>query len=758
MSYRRSLGYLLAGLMILLVPSTVTGEGPEVFGLKTSGDVVVGGRVYADRPPPRDRAEFEEYRDLPESAFLQYLRLRGDSKDDFYTVEFFAINGGQQDQKFQVRSYGVGKFDFLFEWDQIPHLLCTTCRTLFVQGTQGTFTLPTPRPSPLTAYNAAPAIDEVGFRTDTALVDVAYTPTSDWDIGVEFRLSNKHGDRPVGLPFGTPGNQAAEVPAPIQETAYGVHVNAGYAGDGYQLQFGYDLSIFNNDINALIVDNPCFGLPAALPAGCGGSSGGPLAPATGQGALAPDNMANTFTLAGGVNLPMKSRLNASFSYSWRTQDQSFLPFTVNPTLAANPIIVAAQNALPDNLNGDVQILRFNLGATSRPMERMTATANFRLYSYNDNSDAIPFTAYVEDDRSIQSGASLNERAQLAQRYPYTKYNAGADVRYQLFDPLAVKVGFYWERWDRKADLLAVDPTLVEPGGDSVLNVPREVGTTDEYTPKLMLDYTPLDWLLFRLSYAYSIRNASTYLQASEEQFGLLRKYDMADRNRNRVDFLADVFAMDNLTFTATFNWQDDDYRNTQYGLQDAQTWAAGGDVTWRPLEWLTAFVGYVHEEWDTNSHFRYRQAPNDLNNPTLDWLSKTDDRYDTVRVGFDAELIPKKLDGGATWSYSVGRTDMSASNPVPPAGSTGAITASATAQDYPDIKSELSVLNIFLRYWITEQFSAMVRYSFENYTQSDFRYDGLQPFNASTGDTIFLGLDPQNYTAHYFTLSLGYHF
>jgi MtrB/PioB family decaheme-associated outer membrane protein len=759
MSYRRAAGFVLAGFVISLAGSGGAGAEPEIFGLKASGDVEVGGRVFIERPPEQDRAKFEEYRDLPESAFSPYLRLRGDSKDDFYTVEIFGENIGQDDQKFTLSSYGVGKFNFLFLWDQIPHTFCTNCRTLYVESPQATFNLPTPRPSPLDVWNSAPLIDEVGFQTNTAAVGIGLTPAPAWDIGLEGSAIFRSGDRPLGTAFGTPGNQAAEVAAPVEDTTYGAHFNLGFAGKGYQLQFGYDFSLYNNDIDALRVDNPCFGLPAALPAGCGAGSGNPPAPATGQGSLAPDNIAHTFTLGGGVNLPLNTRLTGSFSYSLRFQDQAFLPFTIAPTPGGDLAALAqAQANLPASLDGQVNILRFNLNATSRLTQDLTATGRFRVYDYDDTSPEIPFTAYVEDDRAVVSGAALPIRAELARRYPYTKYDAGGDLRYQLFQPLTLKVAFDWEQWIREADQVVVSPASVEPGGDSVLHVPREVFTTNQYTPKAMLDYTPLDWLLFRFGYAFSTRTGTEYLQASEEQLALLRKYDMADRDRNRWDFLADIMAMDNLTFTATFSYTTDDYGSSQFGLQDANNWAAGGDVTWKPFERLSLFAGYVHEEWDTQSRHKYRQAATELNNATFDWVSQTDDRYDTVRAGFNVVIIPQRLEGGANYNFSMGRTSMNASNPLTPVG-TG--SASAVAANFPEIETTLNQVNAFLRYWITKNFSAKVMYSWEQWQQSDFRFDGLLPFNfpnPNTGDTIFLGMDPQNYTAQWFTLSLGYHF
>ncbi len=746
MSYRRATGLLLAGFLIALVGSGVAaGEGPEVFGLKTSGDVVLGGRVFIERPSPQDRAKWEEYRDLPYSAFLEYLRLRGDSEDDFYTVEIFGKNGGQTDQEYKLRAYGVGTFDFLFEWNQIPHLFCTNCRTLLTNTDPKTFILPTPRP-PLTDWNSAPLIDEIGFNTDVATVSASYSPDPDWDIGLDLSLRYKNGDRPVGLAFGSPGNDAVEVPVPMNSYTYGAHLNAGYAGDGYQLQFGYDLSIYNNNINFFRADNPVFGDPGEPPEG--------------QGSRFPSNWATSLSLAGGVNLPMNTRVTGSLSYGWRWQSQEFLPFTINSAL--QPGIADAQAALPNDLDGEVKILRFNLNATSRPLDKLTTTANFRIYSYNDDSPEIPFTAYVEDDRVIQDvGADGPIRGQLARRYPYTKYNAGVDARYELLDSLAIKAGFYYERWARSGYLLTLPPSLVETGGDSVLNIPREVAKTNEYTPKVMVDYTPLDWLQVRASYAYSWRSGTDYLQASEEQLALLRKYTMSDRNRNRVDLLADVWAMDNLTFTANFGWVKDSYSSTTYGLQEVKTWSAGGDVSWRPLEWLRVFAGYLHEEVTSDSRQKFRRisgADDELNNPTFDWVTDNKDTYDTVRLGLDATIIPKKLEGGATWNFSVGQTDMNAFNPLTPTCATCTFADSALAEDFPGLESRLSILNVFLRYWLTENWAATVRYSFENFSESDFRADGLQPFNASTGDTIYLGADARPYTAHYLTLSLGYSF
>ena len=92
------------------------------------------------------------------------------------------------------------------------------------------------------------------------------------------------------------------------------------------------LSIFRNDLSAVQADNPCSG--AVAPVGCASGDAGAAAPTRGQVSLPPDNMANTFTVNGGANLPWwRTRLTGNFSYSIQLQNQDFLPQTINPTIA-----------------------------------------------------------------------------------------------------------------------------------------------------------------------------------------------------------------------------------------------------------------------------------------------------------------------------------------------------------------------------------------------------------------------------------------
>ena len=115
--------------------------------------------------------------------------------------------------------------------------------------------------------------------------------------------------------------------------------------------------------------------------------------------------------------------------------------------------------------------------------------------------------------------------------------------------------------------------------------------SDEYFARLKLDATPLDWLLVRLAYLPSFRRIGDYdtfahiahtvveeldpdAQA-QSQSVLLRKFDEADRDRQRVDLTLQMTPVENLSLTPIVSYRYDDYYNSTLGLQNAENYSAG---------------------------------------------------------------------------------------------------------------------------------------------------------------------------------------
>jgi MtrB/PioB family decaheme-associated outer membrane protein len=743
MAIARRAGAVLTAVLLGLGIASPASAQTSLFGLNAEGEIELGGRIFLGEPAQRDKAKLIEYRDLDEQPFGK-LRLRFARPDGTYAVELGGSNIGQDDQEFYLTAEGPGVWKFDLGWDQIPHVYSTNARILATEPSRGVFTLPTPRP-PLSAYNSGRRLDEVSNRWDTGRLALDLAPTPSLDLRLQYTYIDKHGDKPLGMAFGSPGNDFMEVLEPVDQKIHEFRIRGSWVGEGWQLQGGYTLSVFENEHTSVTADNPCFGLGGPAPNGCAGGASG--APQRGQLSLEPDNMAHTVSLAGAVNLPFwRTRIAANTSYSLRIQNQSFLPHTINPSLASSPLLTLPQQ----DLGGMVGTFLFDVGATSRPLQPLTLKLRYRVFNYDDMSDELEFPGHVVNDR----GPVVNE-SRIAGRYSYTKHNADFDGRWRFGQPVALTAGVGWERWDR---------------GEH-----REVPQSDEYTGKLALDVTPTDWMMARLAYRPSIRRVSEYNtfahlahtvveeptpdEQAQGQSVLLRKFDEGARDRHRVDLLLSFTPTDVISITPSFSYRNDDYKDSFFGLQKAESFSAGFDMGWTPLEWLSMGAGYVYEKIEQRQRSRNREVTGTttFDFADFDWVTKNVDTIHTIHLSAKATLIPNRLEAGFDLSYSTATGEVQNSNPVKPTSGTAAQRANATVRPFPDLEDKLLRVEASLRYLFTSHWTFSVGYIFERFDQSDFRTDTLNPFMPGSA-SVWLGSDPGDYTAHILVMSVGYRF
>jgi MtrB/PioB family decaheme-associated outer membrane protein len=719
--------------VLVLGAATAAGAQTSLYGWNVEGEVELGGRFYIDKPDPEERAKLEEYRDLDEQPFGAF-RLGLFEPNERYRIELGGVKIGQDDQEFFLSAGRTGLWRFEFDWDQTPHVFSTNARLLATEPSEGVFTLPTPRPS-LPTYNAAPTLDEISTRWDTARFGFTLTPSPDWDLQLEYTWIHKDGDRPIGMAFGSPGGNFYEILQPIDQDVHDFRIRGTWSGSGWQLQAGYTLSVFHNGETAVVADNPCFRLSA-----CGGDASGPQ---RGQLSQPPSNMAHTVSVAGSVLLPMRTRVSANLSYSLRLQDEPFLPHTINPAIRSATLALPASS-----LDGVVGTFLFNLDATSRPLPPLTLTARYRLFDVDDMTDDLEFPGHVVNDRTLVT------EPRVAGRWEYTRQNADLDARWRFGPPVALTIGGGWERWDR--------------------NEHREANTTDEYFAKAALDWTPIEWLLARLTYRPSFRRLDEYntfahlqhsvveedpVAESQGQSPLLRKFDEADRDRQRVDLLLQFTPSEVLTISPAFSYRHDDYIDSALGLQEADAWSAGLDLTWSPLAWLSLSAGYVYEKIDQQQRSRSREVSGarTLDFLDYDWVSDNVDTIHTLYVGVRATLIPNRLEWILNIAYEDAVGEINTRNPIPPTSGTPAQQANATAKPFPSFKDSLFHLDTAFRYRFLKAWTFTLGYMFEVFDQADFRTDGLNPFVPGV-TSIYLGNDFKDYTAHIVSMAVGYRF
>ena len=249
-------------------------------------------------------------------------------------------------------------------------------------------------------------------------------------------------------------------------------------------------------------------------------------------------------------------------------------------------------------------------------------------------------------------------------------------------------------------------------------------------------------------------------EQAQSQSLLLRKFDEAERDRQQLDLTLQFTPLETVTLTLSGMWRNDNYIGGQFGLRDATTWSAGFDANWSPVERLALFAGYVYEYIYQKWRGRNRDVSGGVVSDFEDWnwVTLGLDRVQTAHVGVRFALT-NKLDWTtlASWAYALGEMDnRNETTPVAhPPGFTS--TANATARQQPPFQDSLFRLDTSLRYWITKQWAVNVAYAFETFWKKDYRTDGLNPFMPGS-NSIYLGNDSRNYTAHIIGATLRYAF
>jgi MtrB/PioB family decaheme-associated outer membrane protein len=734
-----------AGVVLTAVTLVVLGSGRPgaaqlaVGGYNVEGYVEGGYRLVPGDPPARRQAKFEEYRDLSEGPLLAALQLRLFRPDEGYSAELSGSRWGYEDQEYSLRSGALGRWQFGFDWDQTPHTFSTTARMLATEVRPGVFVLPSPRPA-LAAYNSARDLDRLSVRWDTARMFLTLHLGPDIDLNAQYTRTHKEGERPFSMAFGSPGNNFMEILEPIDQTTHDFRLRGVLARPDWQLQFGYTFSMFEQGVRSTTADNPCF----ANAAQCGAGDGGAAAPPRGQISLAPNNMAHTVNLAGGVNLPMRTRVNANLAYSVFLQNDSFLPATINPALAATPN-AALLDGSGRSLNGLVGNLLLNVNATTRPLAPLTLSAKYRLYDHNDMSDEVTFRAFAGSNDRV----ALTLQPQRATRLQFTRQNVDLDGRWRFGNPVALTVGAGWESWDRGRI--------------------REVEHTDEVYGKAAVDVTPNDWLLARLTLRESARRYDGYDRINfwrEFRFsGLpspnasdhpaMRKFDEAERDRHEVSGLVQVTPSDVLSAGFTASYRYDDYLASRLGLQTEIGWSTGVDVTWTPVPRATFVAGYVHEVEFRRQRNENRITPAAADN--FDWLGLNTDVIDTFHLGANVTVIPDVLEWKLGAAYSMATGQMETRNPDPLVTGTLAQQIQSAGKRMPALTDSLLRLDTSLRYRFWKNWSANLGYIFEEFSSHDWRTNNLVPFTPGL-TSIYLGNDLKPYTAHVLAVTLGYRF
>lgn len=550
-----------------------------------------------------------------------------------------------------------------------------------------------------------------------------------WMLEADFRRERLEGTRALaGATGATGGNvRALLLPAPLD---YETHIGAltlGYTGAGYHWTASYQGSFFSNGNSALQWQTPFAAHPQWAP-GAGYPDGQQ------QMALEPDNQAHQLSSRANITLSPRNRLYLSAALGRQSQDQTFLPYTVNSQLEI-------EQRLPrESLNARVDTTELSARLTSRPLRRLNLVTRLK---YRDRDNNTPIDAYqrVRSDASAQQAYA---DARINRPYSLTRKQASVQAAYRLNRGQRLEVGYEYEE-------LARDYS--------------EVARTEEQGVKLGLRSTRFEMLALALDYRHLRRNASEYrgnqplidtrvpgsVEAEDfENHPLLRKYYLNDRDRDQWRLRADWYPLQRLTLGAALAHNRDDYPSGYFGLNHSEMTSATVDLSYAPGDdWrLSAFVNRDHYRRNQSGRAFRGSVPADALNPERDWRTRARDRLDVVGLSLEREgvqpgLGPWQPEGTLDWSVSLTRSHSSGDIDTQ-------VGADLNAEPLPELNTRLLRLELAARYHVSPRASVRFALERERYRSADFALDEVAP--DALANVLLMGQSSPAYNLTWVTL------
>jgi MtrB/PioB family decaheme-associated outer membrane protein len=681
------------------------------------GQIDLGGQ-YSDSDT--GSSKFLEYREY-HYATAPFLRLAGTGT---LRYDLSAWNVGQDNGRY-LGLLEQGSVSVKAQLTLMPHRFGTDARSLFADDKNGHFTVPdslqqenqqriqaqfAARPAGVNfaflnglvapQVGAASPFD-VQLRRDRGSLDVNFTRDKPVGVHLTYLQEERNGSRGSGTAFGF--GSVVETAEPIDYRTQDIGVNAEWNPSWGLVQGGVHLNEFTNFIPVQTFDNP-FRITDATDASAYQAPGSAsiAGAAMARMALPPDNRAVTGNLGFSTKFGGKHRFSTSASYGRWTQDAAFIPFSTNTAIRV-PFDATDPSHLPQpSLDGKIDVFSFASTLYLRPTRKTTITARVRRYDLDNKTPRVEFhEGYARFD------GVWEEIPRISVPYGYTNDQGQVSGSFTAAG-LTFEAGYKLDRWHRTY---------------------RESQRTLQHTGFLSVQDRPLDWMTVRATYERGRRTFDEYdAEASEDasflnpgppaNLTLLRRYDQANKNVDRLVSSVQLSPGGSTTIALSYVWGFDDYDQSDFGLISAENRAFSAEVDFTPSERLSLFGFYSRENIDNVQ--RGRQSAATLStNPLDDWMASTADAGDTFGAGADLVLKPDTLDLRLNGTYQKvnGNLDVTAPLGGAPANARTTLGGVAGLAEFDDTR--IFTLNAEVGYQVKTGWRVAVGGLFEDYELKD---------------------------------------
>ena len=688
-----------------------------------------------------DSYRYGKYSGLTDDGFEALLDFRLEKRpvaDSGDTVRW-RLQGwrlGLDSRRLEFDYNDQGKQKFVFDYREIPNNRFSDGQTPYRAEAPGLWKLApdwevAPGSSNTLGFtNLQESLVDLQVDTKRKWMDFAYDRKlgDAWKLNVDWKHEKKEGNRSVGGIFGfTVANaRSAILAAPVDWTTDIVEAMIEYATPRLQFGFGAYASFFSNDEDSFTFQN-AYGYRN------GWAPGVAYPDSFGRMALEPDNSYLQFKMYGGINLARSTRLTADFSYGKMEQDEQLLPYTINPDLNVH-------TPLPlQSLDAEVNTTMVNLRLTSKLARRLGLNVN---YHYDDRDNKTPREVYPYIGGDAQNQRRF-ELGRINLPYSYTKHRADATMTYRFARAARLKAGVEYQDYSRDY---------------------QEVRDSDEFT--WLAGIALRGWSKGSLTadFRQSSRDVKEYngnapLIASHlpgiidddefENNPLLRKYFLADRDRDELRFRSDLMPGPDVNLGLAGSYAEDDYSESTLGLTRAEVRSITLDAGWYPQEHIALTGFYTKEEYESS------QAGNSLFNPAApsftanDWFADSEDRVDTWNFALTFKDLGvdrgwKGVDFGFDYTHSNTRSDIAVTSPT-----------SATAP-LPTLKAKMATFTIWGTARLTSSSSIRLAAESAELSSDDWGLDSVEP--GTLDNILLLGQNAANYDLWLISASWRYQF
>lgn len=754
----------IALLGVALFPGVASAQGPW----KTGGQVTAGTQQVENNT---NSSKFSEYRDLRDDRIPISFRLdASDSSRNF--VRAFGTSLGRRDQRFGFALGMPRGFRLAGSWNDQPHNFSNAALTPYVQTAPGVLDLPGTMAITYkklaTATADAPSVvrmDTIASNyirsfarpTDlanmirTGTVELRYNGIQALDLSVGYRHRGRTGNRVGYGPIGDrpPRTLNFQFAQPISDATGDLTFAAQYVRPRFQLRGEYLVSQYQNDIDALQWRNAW----ASAPAGASFDTWDRTVATYGRRALDPDNRYQNATVTGGIALPFDSRLTVSAARGSMKNDVTLLPYAWQMDVVADKTLPrATADALVNTANYTAEYF-------IAPIQRLNIRAFFRYFDYDNQTESSRWR-YVTQDATNLNGTVAYVNKRTNEPFAWARQNLGLETAIRL--PVmntSVTLGAEQEQMHREHRQVAeaTENTLrlglrARPARWAAIraNVSRGTRTADEY-----------DWRAPSESYWYEAADNpdNNDPKNSFEDHPDMRKFDMADRQRDRADFTLTLTPIRNFAFSAGVKYRKDDFDSDvvpvaplenlsvpdraaltpgqQLGLLASESRRVNFDVTWTPTErlGLNASYGIDASTSDMKSmefNENNKKNPSTINTALLGpwtragniWSADFDDQTRYAAVGGSYEVLPGKLTATANYTGSLstlgvgysgfGLVSFDGVTPLAP-------NSEFAFQPPADVKQRTHSANLALEFPFGTRIGARLGWQFESYSLSDWQ-------------------------------------